>query len=42
MANSTDMWEIIDAVGKLGCHPYVAKVGEEEELVFKVRRQEFA
>ncbi len=41
VASSKDVWEITDAVGKLGFHAYIAKVGEED-IVFKVRRQEFA
>lgn len=41
VASSDDVWEITDAVGKLGCHAFITKVGEED-LVFKVRRREFA
>jgi len=41
VASSKDVWEITEAVGKLGCHAYIAKVGEED-IVFKVRRVEFA
>lgn len=37
VASSKDVWEITEAVGKLGCHAYIAKVGEED-VVFKVRR----
>ena len=38
VADSDDIWEITEAVGKLGCHAYIARVGEEENLVFNVRR----
>jgi len=41
VASTKDVWEITEAVGKLGCHAYIAKVGEED-IVFKVRRLEFA
>jgi len=41
VASSEDVWKITEAVGKLGCHAYIAKVGEED-LAFKVRRREFA
>lgn len=41
VASSKDIWEITEAVGKLNCHAYIAKVGEED-AVFRVRRQEFA
>jgi len=41
VASSKDVWEITETVGKLGCHAYIAKVGEED-LTFKVRRREFA
>jgi len=40
VAASKDVWEITEAVGKLGYHAYIAKVGEED-LVFKIRRVEF-
>lgn len=41
VANSDDVWKITDIVGNLGCHAYITKVGEEEDLVFKIRRIEF-
>jgi len=41
VATSKDVWQITETVGNLGCHAYIAKVGEED-IVFKVRRLEFA
>lgn len=42
VADGDDVWEITEAVGKLGCRAYIALVGEEESVVFKVRRIEFS
>jgi len=42
VADGDDIWEITEAVGKLGYHAYIALVGEEESIEFKVRRSEFA
>lgn len=38
VAVSQDIFDITDQVGKLGSHAYIAKVGEEDKLVFQVRR----
>ncbi|MCX8103320.1 MAG: DUF5678 domain-containing protein [Candidatus Bipolaricaulota bacterium] len=37
-----DIFDVTEQVGKLGCHAYIAKVGEEDTVVFHVRRREFA
>lgn len=42
VAASEDLFHITDQVGKLGCHAYIAKVGEEDQVVFQVRRRDFA
>jgi hypothetical protein len=42
VAVSQDIFNITDQVGQLGCHAYIAKVGEEDRVVFQVRRQDFA
>jgi len=42
VADGDDIWEITEAVGKLGCRAYIALVGEEDSVVFKVRRIEFS
>jgi hypothetical protein len=42
VAVSQDIFNITDQVGELGCHAYIAKVGEEDKVVFQVRRKDFA
>ena len=42
MASSDDLFDVTDEVGKLGCHAYIARVGEEQSLVFTIRRREFS
>lgn len=42
VAVSQDLFDITDQVGQLGCHAYIAKVGEEDQVVFQVRRTDFA
>ena len=42
MASSNDLFDVTDEVGKLGCHAYIARVGEEQSLVFTIRRREFS
>jgi hypothetical protein len=42
VAVSQDVLDITDQVGKLGLHAYIAKVGEEDKLVFQVRRKDFS
>jgi len=42
VATSLDISDLIEQVGKMGGHPYIAKVGEEDSLVFKVRRRGFS
>lgn len=41
VAVGQDILDITDKVGKLGLHAYIAKVGEEDKVVFQVRRKEF-
>ena len=42
VATSLDIFDLVEQVGKIGGHPYIAKVGEEESLVFKVRQRGFS
>jgi len=42
VASGNDLFDVTDEVGKLGCHAYIARVGEEDSLVFTVRRREFS
>lgn len=41
VAVSDDLFNITDEVGRLNCRAYIAKVGEEDSIVFKVRRRQF-
>lgn len=41
IANGDDLFDVTDEVGKRGCHAYIARVGEEDSLVFTIRRREF-
>jgi len=41
VASGNDLFDVTDEVGKLGCHAYIARVGEEDNLVFTIRRREF-
>ncbi|MFQ6040544.1 MAG: DUF5678 domain-containing protein [Candidatus Poribacteria bacterium] len=41
VAVSDDLFSITDEVGRLNCRAYIAKVGEEDSVVFKVRRRQF-
>ena len=40
IAVSDNIFEVTKVVGKIGCHAFITKVGEED-LEFKVRRMEF-
>lgn len=42
VAVSQGIFDITEQVGKLGYHAYIAKVGDEDKLVFQVRRKDFA
>ena len=42
IAHSNDLSDVTDEVGRLGCHAYIARVGEEDEVIFTVRRKEFS
>lgn len=42
VAVGQDIFAITDQVGKLGCRAYIAKVGEEDKVVFQVRQINFA
>ena len=42
IASDDDLFDVTDEVGKLGCHAYIARVGDEESIVFTVRRREFS
>ncbi len=42
VAVGKDLFDITDQVGRLGCHAYIAKVGEEDQVVFQIRRVDFA
>jgi len=42
VASSLDIFDLVEQVGKMGGHPYIAKVGEEDSLVFKVRQRGFS
>jgi hypothetical protein len=42
VASGDDLMNVIDQVGKLGCHAYIAQVGQEDSLVFTIRRREFS
>ena len=42
VASGDDLFNVTDEVGKLGCHAYIARVGEEESIVFTIRRREFS
>jgi len=37
VASGNDLFDVTDEVGKLGCHAYIAQVGEEDSLVFTIR-----
>lgn len=37
IAHGSDLIAVTDEAAKQGGHPYVAKVGEEDRVVFKVR-----
>jgi len=41
VASGDDLFDVTDKVGKLGCHAYIARVGQEDSLVFTIRRREF-
>jgi hypothetical protein len=41
VATGDDLLDVTDDVGELGCHAYIALVGQEDDLVFTVRRKEF-
>lgn len=42
IAASPDLMEIMDRASAAGGHPYVARVGVEDDVVFRVRRAVFA
>src|SRR5437016_4298836 len=42
IASSDDLLTVTEAAVVGDRHPYIARVGEEDRLVFRVRRQEFA
>lgn len=42
VASGNDLFDVTDKVGKLGCHAYIARVGEEDSVVFTVRLREFS
>jgi hypothetical protein len=33
VASGDDLFDVTDKVGKLGCHAYIARVGQEDSLV---------
>ncbi len=41
VAHGNDLLDVLDGVGKLGCHAYVACVGQEDSVIFTIRRREF-
>lgn len=42
IATGNDLLPVTEAAAASGGHPYIAKVGEEDQVVFRVRREEFA
>ena len=42
IANGTKLMEVLDQAAASGGHPYMARVGEEDTIVFRVRRAVFA
>lgn len=42
IASGDDLFNVTDEVEKLGCHAYIARVGEEDSLVLTVRRRGFS
>jgi len=38
VAHGNDLLDVLDGVGKLGCHAYVACVGQEDSVIFTIRR----
>ena len=42
VASGNNLHAVTDAAGAAGGHPYIAMVGREEEVVFRVRRAEYA
>lgn len=42
VASGNDLFDVTDKVGKLRCHAYIARVGEEDSVVFTVRLREFS
>lgn len=41
IASGDNLLDVLDEAGSAGCHAYVALVGEEDSVVFTVRRKEF-
>jgi hypothetical protein len=42
VAAGTDLPAVMEAAAQVGGHPYIAWVGEEDRVQFRVRRQEFS
>lgn len=42
IASGDDLFSVTDEVGELDCHAYIARVGEEDSLVFSVGRRGFS
>lgn len=42
VASGDNLFDVTDEVGRLGCHAYIARVGQEDSIVFTIRRREFA
>jgi hypothetical protein len=41
VASGDDLFDVTDKVGRLGCHAYITRVGQEDSLIFTIRRREF-
>jgi predicted aspartyl protease len=42
IAHGKDLFTVMDAIGRAGCHAFIALVGREDDVVFRVRRLEFS